>query len=124
MTLHSIGWLAAVLGVSCPPLGVEAFPFGTCCVTSVGMFGVQEAYAPFTPFTHVPVLVLVGEVHDGAMVVDEEVQVRPKVKLMCTLDHRFVDGAQSKKMMEMIRRIFDNPELLTQESVRQHLKGE
>jgi hypothetical protein len=38
------GWLAGSLGVDVPPLGVESFPFGSAIITSVGMFGIEEAY--------------------------------------------------------------------------------
>ncbi len=44
------GLLASSFGVNAPALGVEPFPFGSGVVTSVGMFGLDEAYVPQTPF--------------------------------------------------------------------------
>jgi len=49
-----IGWLTAALGVGVKALGLERFPFGSCIVTSVGMFGLDEGFAPPTPFARVP----------------------------------------------------------------------
>ena len=33
-----------------PGLGLEAFPFGSAVITSVGMMGLDEGFAPPTPF--------------------------------------------------------------------------
>jgi hypothetical protein len=48
------GWLASSLGMNIPALGVERFAFGSAVITNVGMFGVDEAYVPPTPFAGSP----------------------------------------------------------------------
>ena len=53
--------------------GVKPFPFGSCLVTSVGMMGLDVAFAPFTPFARVPILVMVGAIREKPVVVDGEV---------------------------------------------------
>ncbi|KAL6049312.1 2-oxo acid dehydrogenase subunit E2 [Balamuthia mandrillaris] len=110
IVLEVVGYLAGALGVDFPPLGVEAFPFGSCVITSVGMLGIDHAFAPFTPFCRVGMLLLIGNVKDGVIVENGEVVVRPKLKITATLDHRFVDGSQAAIMVKRMKEAFDDPE--------------
>ncbi len=103
------GWLTGSLGLSVPALGLEAFPFGSCVVTSVGMFGLDEGFAPFTPFARVPVLVLVGAVRDGVVVIDGAPVVRKQLTITATIDHRFLDGFQGGVLAKVVRDQLENP---------------
>lgn len=103
------GWVTAALGVSARGLGLERFPFGSAVITNVGVFGVDEGFAPPTPFARVPVLVLVGAVSDRPAAVDGKVVVRPQLTITATLDHRFIDGAQVAVLARNVRATFDNP---------------
>lgn len=107
--LFVTGWLASALGVSIPALGVEKFPFGSCVITSVGMLGLDEAFAPPTPFARTPVLVLVGAIRDQPTVVDDEVVIRPLLTITATIDHRFIDGFQGGVLAKVVRSILENP---------------
>jgi pyruvate dehydrogenase E2 component (dihydrolipoamide acetyltransferase) len=107
--LRFTGWLTGSLGVSLPALGLEPFPFGSCIITSVGMLGVEEAFAPHTPFARVPVLVLVGAVRDQAVVRDGAVVPRPMLTITATVDHRFVDGFQLGTLAKTVRETFEDP---------------
>lgn len=106
------GWLSGALGVSIPALGVERFAFGSCVVTSVGMLGLDEGFAPFTPFARVPLLVLVGALKDQPVVVDGQIVIRPVLTITATLDHRFIDGSGASKLAKTTRRVLENPWLL------------
>jgi hypothetical protein len=44
--VYTTGFLASVLGWSIPPLGVESRPFGGAIITNVGVFGLDEGFAP------------------------------------------------------------------------------
>ena len=103
------GWLTAVLGVNMPVFGLEAYPFGSLIITSVGMFGLDEGFAPPTPFAHVPIYVLLGAVRDMPVAVDGQVVVRKMVTLCATIDHRFIDAAQGGILAKVIRRVLENP---------------
>lgn len=103
------GLLASSFGVSAPALGVEPYPFGSGVVTSVGMFGLDEAYVPQTPFARVPLWVLVGSVTDRPTVVAGEVVARPMLTVTATIDHRFVDGFQGAVLAREFRRVFSDP---------------
>ncbi len=103
------GWLTGALGLDMPMFGLRSFPFGSLVITNVGMFGLDEGYAPQTPFARVPVWVLMGAVGKKPVVVDDEVVVRPILPLMATLDHRFIDGAQLGSVAKTIRDTLENP---------------
>lgn len=109
---HTVGWFSGCLGLDVPALGVEPFPFGAAIITSVGMMGIDEAYAPFTPFAHVPLLVLIGQIKDGIVIVDGKPEVRKKLKITSTTDHRFLDGAQGGVLIKKLKELFENPSLM------------
>jgi pyruvate dehydrogenase E2 component (dihydrolipoamide acetyltransferase) len=110
------GYLTGALGVELKALGLERFPFGAAIVTSVGMMGVDEGFAPPTPFARVPLYVLVGAVRPQPMVVDDRIVARQQVTLTATLDHRFVDGFQAGQLLKVVRQLFDDPWTLDERS--------
>ena len=104
-----VGFLGSGLGWRINALGVEPFPFGSCIVTSVGMLGFDEGYAPPTPFARVPIYVLVGAVKPRPAAVNGEVVVRDMVTVTATIDHRVVDGYQLGIVAKVFREVFENP---------------
>lgn len=107
--LFVTGWLASAVGISVPALGIEKFPFGSCIITSVGMLGLDEGFAPPTPFARVPVLVLLGAIRDQPIVIDGELAVRPQLTITATIDHRFIDGFQGGVLAKVVRSIMEDP---------------
>ncbi|MCB9641274.1 MAG: 2-oxo acid dehydrogenase subunit E2 [Myxococcales bacterium] len=103
------GYLTGAMGVEMKALGLERFPFGSCIITSVGMFGLDEGFAPPTPFARVPVYVLLGAVNDRPVVIDGEVVVRPQMTITATIDHRFLDGFQGGVLAKIVRSVLENP---------------
>lgn len=103
------GLLTASFGLSVPALGLERFPFGSCIITSVGMFGLDEGYAPPTPFARVPVYVLVGAVREAPAVVDGALTIRKQLTITATVDHRFMDGFQGGVLARVVRDVLENP---------------
>ena len=107
--LRLTGWLASALGVSIPALGVKKFPFGSAVITNVGMFGLDEGFAPFTPFARVPLLVLVGALREAAAVVDGQLRPQTQLTLTATIDHRFIDGFQGGILAKVVRQVLEDP---------------
>ena len=103
------GFLASSLGLTIKPLGIQPFPFGSCIITNVGVFGVDEAFVPPTPFARVPVYVLIGAVRDKPVVKDGQVVVQKQVTVTATIDHRFIDGAQLAVLAKTVRSVLENP---------------
>lgn len=103
------GFLASGMGWRIPALGVEPYPFGSCIVTSVGMFGVDEAFVPPTPFARVPLYILVGSVRERPAVVDGQIKAQPQLTITATIDHRFIDGAQLGTLAKVVRAYLEDP---------------
>lgn len=107
--VHTMGYLTGVWGINVPALGLEASPFGACVITNVGVFGLDEGFAPPTPFAHAPVFVLVGAIRDTPVVRDGQVVPRPLMTLCATIDHRYIDGAQGGVLAKVVRDVLENP---------------
>jgi pyruvate dehydrogenase E2 component (dihydrolipoamide acetyltransferase) len=102
-------WLTSDVGVDLRRLGLRAEPFGSALVTSVGMFGVQHAYAPLSSFYRVPFLALVSEVAPKPVVRDGEVVALPVLTISATMDHRYLDGAHAARLARSVRSYLEDP---------------
>jgi pyruvate/2-oxoglutarate dehydrogenase complex dihydrolipoamide acyltransferase (E2) component len=102
-------WLTADKNVDLERLGLPRQAFGSAMVSSVGMFGVQKAYAPLAPLYRIPILVLVSEVADKPVVVDGEIVVRPILTITATMDHRYLDGSHAARLARTIRAYLEDP---------------
>jgi 2-oxoacid dehydrogenase/acyltransferase catalytic subunit len=102
-------WLVADRGVSLKRFGLPNDAFGSAIVSSVSTFGAERAYGPLNPWYRVPVLVLVSEVKQRAVVVDGEIVARPMLTLAATLDHRYLDGAHAGRLVRSARAYLEDP---------------
>jgi pyruvate dehydrogenase E2 component (dihydrolipoamide acetyltransferase) len=107
--VYFTGFLASALGLNLPFMGVRPFPFGSCLVTSIGMMGLDIAFVPFTPFTRVPLLVMIGSIKNKPVVIEDQIVVRPILTITATLDHRFVDGAQCALLGKKAKEVLEDP---------------
>jgi pyruvate/2-oxoglutarate dehydrogenase complex dihydrolipoamide acyltransferase (E2) component len=109
VALRMAAWVTADLDRDLPRLGLRRQSFGSALVSSVGMFGIQHAYAPLSPYYRVPALVLVGEVTPRPVVVGGQIEIRPILGLAATLDHRYLDGFHAARLARAIREYCANP---------------
>lgn len=107
--LRWVGWLGSCGGFSIPALGVEPYPFGTAIITSIGMLGIDEGLVPPTPFAHVPVYVCVGAQRRVPAEWEGRMELRPRLVITATIDHRFIDGFQLATLAKLVRELFANP---------------
>ena len=108
-TLWLTGYITSSLGWSISFLGLRKFPFGSCMITSVGMFGLDEGWAPQTPFARTPLLILIGALREKPVAIEGKVVIRPQLTLTATIDHRFIDGAQGANLANAVRSAFKEP---------------
>ena len=90
-------------------LGVKASPFGSAMITSIGMFGIPQGFAPLARFYGMPLLVLVGEITDKPMAIDGQVVVRPVISLTATIDHRYADGWHISQLLKPFKAYLADP---------------
>jgi pyruvate dehydrogenase E2 component (dihydrolipoamide acetyltransferase) len=79
-------------------------------VTSIGMFGIPQGFAPLARFYKMPLLVLVGEIGPKPVAVDGEVVVRPVLPLTATIDHRYADGWHISQLIRPFRAYLEDPQ--------------
>lgn len=102
-------WLTVDRDLDLKKYGLPRQPFGSVMVSSVGMFGIQHAYAPLSPYYRIPFLVLVGEVAQKPAVVDGKVVPRPLLTLSATMDHRYLDGYHAARLARSVRDYLEDP---------------
>jgi pyruvate/2-oxoglutarate dehydrogenase complex dihydrolipoamide acyltransferase (E2) component len=107
--LRLADWLTGDLALDLKRFGFPREFFGSAMVTSVGMFGVQRAYGPLSPYYRIPFLALVGEVTPRPIVVDGEIVVRPILTICATMDHRYLDGAHAARLARSVRTYLEEP---------------
>lgn len=107
--LELADWLTGDRRIDLKRFGLPREFFGSAMVTSVGMFGVQRAFGPLSPYYRIPFLALVGEVTKRPVVVDDEIVIRPILTISATMDHRYLDGAHAAKLARSVRAYLADP---------------
>ena len=90
-------------------LGVPRDAFGSVMITNVGSLGLEEAYVPLVPYSHVPILLALGAIHQAPAVRDGRVVIQQTMKLCTTFDHRAFDGVHAAAMANMLRAWIEDP---------------
>lgn len=90
-------------------LGVRRNPFGSAMVSSIGMLGLPQGFAPLAWMYDVPLLVLVGELTLKPVVVDGRVEAREVLPVTATIDHRYADGSHISRLMAAFREYLAAP---------------
>lgn len=88
----------------------EQYTGSTFSVSNLGMFGIDQ----FTAIINPPEagILAVGGVEAKAVVIDGEIQVRQRMRVTMSCDHRVVDGATGAKFLQAVKLFFENPLLL------------
>jgi pyruvate/2-oxoglutarate dehydrogenase complex dihydrolipoamide acyltransferase (E2) component len=108
--LRATAFLTQELQLELPMLALHRSPFGSAMVTSVGMFGLPQGFAPLAWMYDVPLLVLVGEITERPVVVGNRVVPRATLPITATIDHRYVDGWHVSRAMSAFREYLAAPE--------------
>ncbi len=85
----------------------EEYTGATFSISNLGMFGIHE----FTAVINPPEagILAVGGVEETAVVVDGNVEVRPRMKITMSCDHRVIDGATGAKFLATLRQMLEEP---------------
>ena len=88
----------------------EEFTGSTFSVSNLGMFGIDQFTAIINP-PEVGILAI-GSIEDTPVVVNGAVEVRKRMRVTMSCDHRVVDGATGAKFLQTLRRLIENPLML------------
>jgi pyruvate dehydrogenase E2 component (dihydrolipoamide acetyltransferase) len=88
----------------------EQYTGSTFSVSNLGMFGIDQ----FTAIINPPEagILAIGGVEPKAVVVDGEIEVRQRMRVTMSCDHRVIDGATGAKFLQKVKLFFENPLLL------------
>lgn len=109
VALRTSAMLTERMQLDVPSLMLEPSPFGSAMVTSVGMFGLPQGFAPLSWMYDVPLIVLVGEIGERPTVIDHQVVARPMLPICATIDHRYVDGVHLSRALSALRHYLEDP---------------
>lgn len=108
--LKVLSFFSYTLNLDLRAVGIANDPFGSLMITNVGTLGLDTAYAPLVPFSRVPILLALGEVHDHVFVEDGKVVVGKAMSVNATLDHRVVDGFHASALVKVLKEWMEHPD--------------
>jgi pyruvate dehydrogenase E2 component (dihydrolipoamide acetyltransferase) len=85
----------------------EEYTGATFSVSNLGMFGIDE----FTAIINPPeaAILAVGRLEPKAVVVDGAVEVRRRMRMTLSCDHRVIDGATGAQFLKTLVGMLENP---------------
>ncbi len=85
----------------------DEYTGATFSISNLGMLGIHE----FTAVINPPEagILAVGAVEDTPVVVDGEIQVRPRMRMTMSCDHRVIDGALGARFLATLRGMLEEP---------------
>jgi len=85
----------------------EEYTGATFTVSNLGMFGIDQ----FTAIINPPEagILAIGGVEEKPVVIDGALEVRQRMRVTMSCDHRAVDGATGAKFLQTVRRYIENP---------------
>ena len=85
----------------------EEYTGSTFSVSNLGMFGIDQ----FTAIINPPEagILAIGGVEEKPIVVEGQLEVRQRMRVTMSCDHRVIDGATGAKFLQTVRRYIENP---------------
>jgi pyruvate dehydrogenase E2 component (dihydrolipoamide acetyltransferase) len=85
----------------------EEYTGATFTVSNLGMFGIDQ----FTAIINPPEagILAIGGVEEKPVVINGALEVRQRMRVTMSCDHRAVDGATGAKFLQTLKRYFENP---------------
>ncbi len=79
----------------------------TFTISNLGMYGVDQ----FTAIINQPnaAILSVSSAKKQAVVIGDEIKIRPMMKMSITCDHRIIDGLAAAKFMSDLKALIENP---------------
>jgi 4-amino-4-deoxy-L-arabinose transferase-like glycosyltransferase len=107
--LRMTALLMYTLNIDPQLFGMPRDAFGSVTITNVGSLGLDVAYVPLVPYTHVPIFIAPGEVRDVPVVEDGLVIAGKVMNVSASFDHRFIDGYHAGVLAKTLRSMLEDP---------------
>jgi pyruvate dehydrogenase E2 component (dihydrolipoamide acetyltransferase) len=88
-------------------LGPEEYTGATFTVSNLGMFGIDQ----FTAIINPPEagILAIGGSEEKPVVIDGQLEIRQRMRVTMSCDHRAIDGATGAKFLQTVKRYIENP---------------
>jgi pyruvate dehydrogenase E2 component (dihydrolipoamide acetyltransferase) len=85
----------------------EEYTGSTFSVSNLGMFGIDQ----FTAIINPPEagILAIGGVEEKPVVINGALEIRQRMRVTMSCDHRVIDGATGAKFLQTVRRYIENP---------------
>jgi pyruvate dehydrogenase E2 component (dihydrolipoamide acetyltransferase) len=88
----------------------EEYTGSTFSISNLGMFGIEEFTAVLNPPE--AAILAIGAAVDKVVAVDGEMQIRPRMRVTLTCDHRVIDGATGAEFLRTFKSYLEDPMLM------------
>jgi pyruvate dehydrogenase E2 component (dihydrolipoamide acetyltransferase) len=88
-------------------LAPEEYQGATFTISNLGMYGIDEFTAVINP--PAATILAVGATQEKPVVVDGSIEVRSRMRVTLSCDHRAVDGAMGAAFLATFRSMLENP---------------
>jgi pyruvate dehydrogenase E2 component (dihydrolipoamide acetyltransferase) len=88
----------------------EEYTGSTFSLSNLGMFGIEEFTAVINPPE--AAILAVGAVTEKPVVVDGDLEIRPRMRVTLSCDHRVVDGATGAQFLQTLASYLEEPALM------------
>ena len=103
--------ILSVINISIPWIGLKKNHYGSVILSLLGGYGLKNIYVPLFPYCYNIGVFASCEVEKKRRLnLDGTVSVTEYLPVNFTLDHRYMDGVLSSKMVKAARDLFENPE--------------
>ena len=98
------------INISLPCIGLKKNHYGSVILALMGGYGLKDIYAPLFPYTYTIGVFSSCEVEEKKIInSDGSVSTNEYLPVNFTLDHRYMDGVLSSKMVKAARILFNEP---------------
>ncbi len=88
-------------------LAPEEYQGATFTISNLGMYGIDEFTAVINP--PAATILAVGATQDKPVVVNGNIEIRPRMRVTLSCDHRAVDGAMGAEFLATFKEMIENP---------------
>eukprot|EP00349_Pseudokeronopsis_sp_Brazil_P000471 CAMPEP_0202965026 /NCGR_PEP_ID=MMETSP1396-20130829/9142_1 /ASSEMBLY_ACC=CAM_ASM_000872 /TAXON_ID= /ORGANISM="Pseudokeronopsis sp., Strain Brazil" /LENGTH=217 /DNA_ID=CAMNT_0049687611 /DNA_START=282 /DNA_END=935 /DNA_ORIENTATION=- len=105
------GYLTNAVGWNLSFAKLKANNTGQTVITNIGSLDMEEGFAPFCPPCQAEFLACMGKAVKKPVVTEgDKIEVKPIMKVVYTLDHRFGDASLTLKMFKILKDYIEDPE--------------
>ncbi len=91
----------------------DEYGFGVFTVSNLGTYDVDQFTAIINPVN--AAILAVGKVVDTPVVINQEIAIRPLMKITLSSDHRVIDGALAAKFNGYVKYLMEHPDKLLED---------